>query len=85
MVTPTDWEGDRELAKARFLKSAALAEWRLSAEDLNFFAWRLLFQMDSRDVSGLQMAMKASLEAERRPQGGCKWCGRSDKTARVLL
>ena len=60
-MTPPDWSGDRELAKQRFLESVFLAERRLSAEDLNFFAWRLLFQMDSRDVSGLQ----ASLAAER--------------------
>ena len=64
-MAPTDWEGDRQLARARFLESVALAERVLPAKDLNFFAWRLLFQMDSRDVSGLQMALKASLEAEQ--------------------
>jgi hypothetical protein len=41
-MTPTNWEGDRELAKQRFLKSVALAVEVLPAVDLNFFAWRNL-------------------------------------------
>jgi hypothetical protein len=65
-MAPLDWKGDREAARKRFLESVFLAERRLPAEDLNFFAWRLLFQVDPRDVSGLQAELKASLEAERR-------------------
>jgi hypothetical protein len=52
-MTPPDWEGDRELAKQPFLKSVALALEVLPARDLNFFAWRILFQMDSKGRDGL--------------------------------
>jgi hypothetical protein len=65
-MEPPDWEGDRELARQRFLRSVALALKVLPAWDLNFFAWRILFQMDRKDVLGLQAELKASLEAERR-------------------
>jgi hypothetical protein len=64
-MKPPDWEGDRELAKQRFLKSVALALEVLPARDLNFFASRLLYQTDSKDVTGLQAESQASLEAER--------------------
>jgi hypothetical protein len=65
MMEPTDWERDREMAKQRFLKSVALALEVLPVRDLNFFAWRILFQMDSKDKLGLQ----ASLEAEQAGSG----------------
>ena len=65
MPVPTDWEGDRELARQRFLKSVALAAEAMPAWGLNFFAWRILWQMDSKEVLGLQAELKASLEAER--------------------
>jgi hypothetical protein len=51
-MTPPDWEGDRELAKARFLKSVGLAVEAMPAWDLNFFAWRILFQMGRKDATG---------------------------------
>jgi hypothetical protein len=38
---------------------------REAARDLNFFALRILFQMDSKDVTGLQAKLKASFEAEQ--------------------
>jgi len=65
MPVPTDWEGDRELARQRFLRSVALALEVLPARDLNFFASRLLYQMDSKDKLGLQAELQASLKAER--------------------
>jgi hypothetical protein len=61
-----DFDGDRELARKRFLESVVIAEKVMPARDLNFFAWRILYQMDSRDVAGLQAELKASLEAERK-------------------
>jgi hypothetical protein len=64
-MAPPDWEGDRELARQRFLRSVALALEVLPARDLNFFASRLLYQMDSKDKLGLQAELQASLKAER--------------------
>jgi hypothetical protein len=66
VMTPPAWEGDRELAKQRFLMSVTLAVEAMPAVDLNFFAWRILFQMDRKDRLGLQAELEASLEAERR-------------------
>jgi hypothetical protein len=60
-----DFDGGREAARKRFLESAFIAERVMSARDLNFFACRLLFQVDPQDVSGLQAELGASLEAER--------------------
>ena len=41
----------------------------MQAEDLNFFAWRLRFQLDPRDERGLQQRVRASLEVERNRPG----------------
>jgi hypothetical protein len=58
-----------EFATDRFLKSVALAVEAMPAWGLNFFACRILFQMDSKDVLGLLAELKASLEAERKRAG----------------
>lgn len=60
-----DFDGDREEARRRFMEAAFIAARAMPAKDLNFFALRLLFQVDPRDMSGLQAEMRASLEAER--------------------
>jgi hypothetical protein len=41
-----DFDGDRGAARKRFLETAFIAARALPAKDLNFFALRLLLQLD---------------------------------------
>jgi hypothetical protein len=65
-MAPTDWEGDREAARKRFLESAFVAATVMPAWRLNFFAWRILFHgLEGRDGAAGGAESMLSIQSSR--------------------